>query len=692
MHEYYDSSIYSAAFRQLYEPVSQHISIHHFAAELLRYKPQLQIHQYQPFRVSFYTLPGKRRARRFTINPNSKNCFQAMLWDIRHAMSTAWCDVKHRVSLMLNGMVLEPTTFVTQLRRHCNYALQVTPDINGQFELPHEDPLAEEVAAREREEARQRATMMQTDARDPSVTQPWRVRQAIATEFGRRMTSLACDVNSGRKGNRFAIISEPVTARANAQLAVRQAPIYGDLGYSSAEEFFEQGLHARSGTEAINTLAGNIAAHMRSMPTNVRTNDSNELQAMYASKAISAPIFQQWGDTVRKWIDSAKTTLMPSTADFRLRNDYSLAAKPRAYGSRDIVAPMRFQVKQANAPDHVHDVTVLTASSSPMPAHKFAERTDKTERRLERWNNERTMMNNMILVTDDGTALPVFAVPGASLVAPDSMPVGRPIGDVANDSMPAAIDAPVDSMPAARPINAQVDSVPEGRPINAQVDSVPAARPINLNAAAVQDSVWTEPSGDTAAQQLYNSTPAVNPMPLRSSSGRSLFDRQVTPAADYLDDRIVYESLPNAARMQSRSASLDPLARQMVRPLMQSHDYSGVMIPDLTALGAQQREALAAQMAKMSDSQLASSIAAYLLPRETTAPAINALLSGSAEPRVSVPSANGKSWTLESAPGGRIAVHNHQTKQTHAATVWSVEERPQTVMILMPVDYKSGQK
>lgn len=496
-----DLSIYAPGLVNLWYPIRTHVTIEQFVREYIRRNPELQLDPYGQFPCVFYTRPNNGRPRQVIINPNSKNAFQAFLYDVRCAMGDIWNNAMCRARLLLNGRPLEAAGFVPTIRSAVPYSLVVESDPNGVL-LPVDNPIAGEIAQRQLADARRRAARIESNATQETAVRKVPILAVIDTatkKFGASMTDLSMRVNRANPQSQFRVMAEPTAARTLASQALRDPTVYKEFGYTGADDFFTRGLGASSSTQTIDALSCEMAARTSKMPTFIKSNDPESLKQFYTSKAIGGSLISQWTGTVRSWL--GKNIGASNDIKYRLQPNYNLVVCDR---NNNVVSlnptPIKSNIARTTQP-----------IASIFEPHAFAKKAEQLEAQVQRAEQERELLRGLQKsspVAAPISRMPVISIPipGESIGAPigsmpplvpiasgiqSSMPPLVPIANGIQSSMPPLIpykpiacDVCSDgdgSMPPATPINALVTSMPTAVPIKAPVASKPTAAPIKAS-------------------------------------------------------------------------------------------------------------------------------------------------------------------------------------------------------------------
>ena len=236
----------------------------------------------------------------------------------------------------------------------------------------------------------------------------------------------------------------------------------------------------------------------------------------------------------------------------------------------------------------------------------------------------------------------------------ESMPKGEPIG--------AALMG--DSMPKGEPIGAALmgESMPKGEPIGAALmgESMPKGEPIGADQSVEQVSA-----------PVRVAAPIASPI--------------AAPIA-----APVFSSMPHVVNHSIQSVVGDPLAEELARDVIASTDYSGVVVPDATAMPESVRRQVAAALRSATPSNRATQVKPYLLQRVHTSGSVNALLSDVAEDKTPIMAANMRSWVMSSDGRGGFKFHRPDGQSVDARVV-RIKERPEAVIMYSPLSAKDGQ-
>lgn len=604
---------------------------------------------YRPFVVPMYTAPHYGRPRQVVINPNYRRAISRFLWDTRRCMGNLWDGACTRANIIINGIKADVASVMPSLRVAAPYTVRVVPADDGLFEIPIDDPIAEELE-QQRAVARNRRAQLESLAiakqpavvtTTPETTPVMVVRDAIANSFADKMTDLCVRVNQAHSGNsQFALVVSPQATRAAATEAIRQNKVYEQLGFANCDDFFRRHLKVKSTVGLVNDISSDITAHMRKLPKSVTRYDRNGVHAKYRAMAVSGPLMTQWGETVKNWFTKAPSS-RPTTATYHVRNDYQLAVTG-SQNDRPVPAPMKFNKKR---PDHSYPAARV---ETPFEPFAFASRTERTSDYIQRAQRDAQLVRSAlspdlrIQASAAVDQVPQIRVPGASLVS-------------------ASLGS---SMPAAEPINS---SMPAAEPINS---SMPAAEPIVRVAAAISTSM-------PAAE------PIISPTPAADSIGSSM------PAAEPINCHMTFSSMPNVGlKADMVSVADDPLAAELAREVIGSTDYSGVIVPDMSVMSVEVRRDVAANI--HDNPNRARMVAAYQLRRADTSRTLNDLLNGGREEETPVLAANNKAWRMQASHDGALLIRT-SSGELLRAEVRRIKERPEAVIIYAPVSSKMGQ-
>lgn len=435
-----DPRIYTTGLIKLWEAdARRRISLADFVDEYRRHYPQNSHLVYARFPVMMHTRAGRGRPRMVVVDPNHRNFVSRFLWDVRNAMGDAWDGVRNRADVLINGIKADAGSLMHSLRLAPLYSVEVVQSELGHFEVPINDPIAEEQAAKQAAMQQRRANYQANAA--PGASSPgdsapvMRVRNAIGAKFAESMTALSRKANEARPGeSSFAVVASPQATRVAAINAVRSADVYTPVGYRNADDFFRRHLKVTAPTDAINALSSEMVAQMRKIPGSVPRYDPEGLRKLYHASSISGPIMDQWRNTVNK-VFTIPANRRPKTSSFRLANDYSLAVE-----GHPISAPMSAPIKW----DQPRPKPVLPSQpvESPFDPFMFQNRTERTERHINRCLRDAALVRAALDPNDPDAAaapkprpMPIVRVPGESLLG-SSMPAAEPISQ--NLSMPAA--------------------------------------------------------------------------------------------------------------------------------------------------------------------------------------------------------------------------------------------------------------
>ena len=217
-------SKYHPGLVQLWRPYRSSLTIEQFAELWASTHPDTDGMLYRRFEVPMYTLPGKRRERSIIVDPNIKNGFMRMLWDIRRALGNAWTSVSNRVSLMVDGVMLGPQNYLRALHCASPFSLTIGEAVGGRgYEWPTEDPARQEIEARQEAARRRRieAEARQASAERGKAAAIRGVLDSVTTDYASRMADVAMKANKANDTARFVVISQPEAAGASASMALR---------------------------------------------------------------------------------------------------------------------------------------------------------------------------------------------------------------------------------------------------------------------------------------------------------------------------------------------------------------------------------------------------------------------------------------------------------------------------------------
>ena len=628
---------------------------------------------YRPFVVPMYTAPHYGRPRQVVINPNYRRAVSRFLWDTRRCMGNLWDAACTRANIFINGVKADVASVMPSLRVAAPYSVRVVPADDGLFEIPIDDPIAEELE-QQRAVARTRRAQLESLAlakqpvvatTTPETTPVMIVRDAIANSFADKMTDLCVRVNQAHSGNsQFALVVSPQATRAAATEAIRQNKVYEQLGFANCDDFFRRHLKVKSTVGLVNDISSDITGHMRKLPKSVARYDRNGVHAKYRAMAVSGPLMTQWGETVKNWFTKAPSS-RPTTATYHVRNDYQLAVTG-SHNDRPVPAPMKFNKKR-----HDHSYPAARVET-PFEPFAFASRTEKTSDYIQRAQRDAQLVRSAlspdlrIQAVAPVDQVPRIRVPGASLVSASlgsSMPAAEPI----NSSMPAA--EPIERV--AQSINS---SMPAAEPINS---SMPAAEPITRVAQPIKSSM--------AAAEPFNPDEELidEPAPAAKSGGLSM------PAAEPINCHMTFSSMPNVGlKADMVSVSDDPLAAELAHEVIGSTDYSGVIVPDMSVMSVEVRREVAANIHDNLNRK--RMVEAYQLRRADTSRTLNDLLNGGREEETPVLAANNKAWRMQASHDGALLIRT-ASGELLRAEVRRIKERPEAVIIYAPVSSKMGQ-
>lgn len=623
-----DPTIYHPGLQALYlsGPV-QRMNPHQFAALFVKEHPHVAEFMYRRFSVPLYTRPNCGRPRAIVINPNHRYVAGKFLWDVRCAVAHAWAEVKSRVNIFINGVKLDMQSLVPSLRAAPAYSVQVVPAIDGDIELPDADPIAAELEARRLAEQKRRSEQEAAAAtkKDASRTVP---------------LLRVCDAVADRVATRMTAISDRVNKQTpSSDRYTVMAPEQATFG-AALQALNDPAIYRDLGFRDASDFWQN---HMGARNTNALTNSvateigkqlrkmprtlpgSDGLHALYKKTAIAGRLMSQWSDTIHHFL--GQHAAARSTGIYRVQPDYSLVITD---GNQRAISAVRQK-------------PAVKLSESPFQRYAFSKRT------------ENTTEVNLRRASDAAAVRALSTSPSVAPVAPvDAMPRIAVPGESMVDSCPGLEDFSAAPAPAvAAAVNSSVSAAP---------DSMPAGIPLTQIAADTNSLVSSSPDSMPAAVPLSK---ADNPLGL-------------------------YESMPNVALLgEPVSIKSDPLLAAFARDVINSDEYSGVIVPSRDAMEDKVREALAAHMQESKDT--AAMTKPYLLKRIHTSHSINALIGETPDPEVALKALNGGVWRLAVGADGRVHMVARNNTDRRPVQIHRIAERPEAVVIYTTLQAAQGQ-
>ena len=223
-----------------------------------------------------------------------------------------------------------------------------------------------------------------------------------------------------------------------------------------------------------------------------------------------------------------------------------------------------------------------------------------------------------------------------------------------------------------------------GRPIQSLASQMPTTVPGNSLPSGTSSIPESLPY---AAAQEFDSMPRAIPW-----SAAKLPESMPTPIPYSEEASIalpVFSSMTNVERFKTRSLKEDPLAHELARDILNGDKYSGIVVPDL---GADASKAIAGQLAARSAEERDDYKKPYQLIRGETSASINRLLNGSQVGEFPLVAANTGVWKMASDDQGAVTVRNIKTDQMVPAVITRIAERPEMVMIHVPIAHTEGMR
>lgn len=703
---HHEAALYDPALIALYRRMGadRYMTPSQFHKLYVQHVPEASEYALRPFAIRAYTGPHAGRPRSIVINPNRRNWWERFLWDIRRTFGPMLDNIKTRVNLFLHGRPLAAKDLHT-LRQAPPYALQVKSDANGAFELPTQDPLQVELERKRMEEARRRSELEQTAASGSGVAnsvKAIRVLDSVCRNVASDMADLSIAANRGGSGNKFRVVGDPLAAYAAASKALRDPKVYEPLGYSSANDFFTQDLHAKNAAEAIDSLACDISSRMPKMPQHMARPTRERLAKMYESR-IGGSLISQWRDTVRHWLGQRPQTA--SSGRFHLRSDYSLAVSDPSGNA--VRHPFAWDKRVSQSREHARSLR-----GKPMPEHVFEEdqflgRSQKGLNHDERVHFDRGMLRSGLSSwqADDNVASAVD-VPGSSLVGATPQSLSEPIASSLPDAVPyydAARDrnGAMTSAPSSIPELVSYDDRANGA-VGVSVDLVlPSSMPRPIPIADLDCNPNYGFTAPTPVSSMPDAIPVSSPEP--SSFVReqisdmapspmtrpTLVAETISAGEDKAPAQMpVFSSMINVDRFDTRSVHSDALTREMTRNMLNSDEYSAIIVPDIDA---ETNNTIAAKLASKSGQEHSSAIAPYQFPRSMTSASLNRLTSGVPVSEFPLVTRNGGFWRVSANDKGQVMVRNTKTDKLVQAQVSRMKERPEMLVIRVPILHVHGQ-
>lgn len=152
----------------------------------------------------------------------------------------------------------------------------------------------------------------------------------------------------------------------------------------------------------------------------------------------------------------------------------------------------------------------------------------------------------------------------------------------------------------------------------------------------------------------------------------------------------LFDSMPNVGRLGDPvSIKSDPLLAEFARDVINSNEYSAVIVPSREAMDDKVREAVAKHIAQSKDASDMKK--PYLLKRIHTSHSINALIGANPDPTVALKAVNGGVWRLAIGPDGQVHMVARNNTDQRPVQIHRIAERPEAVVIYTSMQAAQGQ-